>query len=259
MNTDQATMRALDQGGSQAGDIAAGEAKRPVPGDGDVLVRVEASAINPFDLSIVLGHDSPTALAYIPGRDMAGIVESGPAELVGTPVWVTGGEFGSRRDGFHAEYAVLPVAGVRRRPDRLSAAEAASVGVAFTTAWYGLVTVGGLGPGDRVLVTGGAGSVGSAAIQIARWRGASQIQALVLNDEQAQQAAQWGASLATPDAGQLAKRGKGSGPRSAWTPSEARSWMRPWPPWTTRDDSSPSPLPAMGRSPSTFAASTARI
>jgi NADPH:quinone reductase len=58
-------------------------------------------------------------------------------------------------------------------------------------------------------VTGAAGSVGSAAIQIARWRGARQVQALVRDDDEVQQAARWGASLATPDAGQLARRAKG--------------------------------------------------
>jgi NADPH:quinone reductase len=144
----QPAMRAVRQGGSRADDIAVGEAKRPVPGDGDVLVRVEASAINPFDLTIVLGHDAPAPLACIPGRDLAGIIESGAAELVGTPLWATGGEFGSRQDGFHAEYAVLPAAGVRERPGRLSAEQAASVGVAFTTAWHGLIEAGGLGPED---------------------------------------------------------------------------------------------------------------
>jgi len=205
-------MRAVTQGGRRPDDVVVGDVRRPVPGDDEVLIRIEAAAINPFDLSLVLGHDAPTRLDHIPGRDLAGIVESGPPEMVGTKVWATGGELGTRRDGFHAEYTVLPVSGIQPRPDRLTTQEAASVGVAFTTAWYALVDIGCLTPTDRVLVTGGAGAVGSAAIQIARWRRSERIIALVRNDEEATQATQSGATLAVEDLRELGDADEGERP-----------------------------------------------
>jgi NADPH:quinone reductase len=192
-------VRAVRQGGSRVDDIVVEEIPQPLPGDDEALVRVEAAAINPFDLGVVLGHDSPASLDYVPGRDLAGVVESGPTELVESQVWATGGDIGTRRDGFHAEYVVLPVDGIRPRPAGLSADEAASVGGAFTTAWWGLVEAAGLQPLDRVLVTGGAGAVGSAAVQIARCRGSTQIVALVVSEDELRRARRFGASLATKD------------------------------------------------------------
>jgi NADPH:quinone reductase len=79
------------------------------------------------------------------------------------------------------------------------------VGVAFTTAWYGLLERGALRLGDRVLVTGAAGSVGTAAVQIARWAGLSRVGALVFNDGEAETARRYGATLSVSDPARLLK------------------------------------------------------
>jgi NADPH2:quinone reductase len=201
------TMQAVTRGGNEARHVTVTDVDVPTPSDGEVLVRIESSAINPYDLFVVLGHNQPKDLEYIPGRDLAGIVEAGPAALLNTPVWATGGEFGNRRNGFHTEYAVLPAAGVRPRPTNLSVDEAASVGVAYTTAWYALIETGHLAVGDRVLVTGGAGAVGSAAIQIARWKGASEVTSLVRDDAEGSRTLALGAGTYITEPAELSANG----------------------------------------------------
>src|SRR5690606_28708669 len=104
--------------------------------------------------------------------DFAGRVVEGPAEWVGADVWGSGGDLGIARDGTHAEQIVLPAEGVARRPANLTAEEAAAAGVPFTTAWHALVAVGKLAEGEWVIVSGAAGAVGSAAIDIALARDA---------------------------------------------------------------------------------------
>jgi NADPH2:quinone reductase len=205
MESEPETMVAVRHGGATTDQIKVTAGPRPVAREDEVLVRVEASAVNPFDLGIALGRTTPGLLGHIPGRDVAGIVEAGPAELIGRPVWATGGEFGLRRDGFHAEYAVLPATGCGMRPSRLSTEESASVGVAFTTAWYGLIETGAMQLGDRVLISGAAGAVGSAALQLARWSGIELIIALVRNDSEAEVARKYGATMTVQEASLLAK------------------------------------------------------
>jgi len=95
-------------------------------------------------------------------------------------VWGSGGDLGVTRDGTHAEFVVLPRDGVALRPGRLSAEEAAAVGVPFVTAWTALMDLGGLKAGDWVMVSGAAGAVGNAATRIAGWAGAHVV-ALVRN------------------------------------------------------------------------------
>src|SRR5689334_11294973 len=135
-------MLAVKRGGASVGHVAVGEAAEPRPGDGDVLIRMEAAAMNPHDLGITTRHAEPVDLDQIPGRDLVGIVEEGPRSLVGTRVWATGGELGSSRNGFQAELVTLPAAAVRPVPKGLTPEDAATVGVAYTTAWYALVELG---------------------------------------------------------------------------------------------------------------------
>ena len=148
------------------------DVETPVPGDGQVLVKVAAAAINPSDVKNVLGMMAHTTLPRIPGRDFAGTVIEGPPELRGVEVWGTGGELGFTQDGSHAEYLLLPRAAVSPRPTALFPEEAAAAGVSFITAWAALKEAGQITPGDTVAVIGAAGSVGNAAVQIARWQGA---------------------------------------------------------------------------------------
>jgi NADPH:quinone reductase-like Zn-dependent oxidoreductase len=152
------------------------EAPRPNPGPGEVLVRIRAAGVNPVDWKVREGH-MREALAYrmpfVPGWDVSGVVEAtGPNvtqlntgdEVYGYPSVV--------RNGTYAEYAVVPEAELALKPRSVDHVEAASVPMAALTAWQGLFDAGDLRTDQKVLIHGGAGGVGSFAIQLARWRGA---------------------------------------------------------------------------------------
>lgn len=150
----------------------------PVPGESEALVRVRGAGLNPSDVKNVLGRFHDTTLPRTPGRDFAGVVESGPEEWIGREVWGTGSELGFSHDGTHAEYVLIPVSGLTLKPVSLSFALAASCGVPYTTAWNALRR-GGLVVEDRRLVVIGVGAVGSAAIALARILGTTKIVAAV--------------------------------------------------------------------------------
>ena len=143
------------------------EIAAPAIGETTALVRTMAASINPGDVKNVAGAMKQTTLPRTPGRDFAGVVEAGPAEWIGAPVWGTGGDTGFARDGTHAETIAVPVASLRRKPDTLSFDQAASVGVNYMAAWRGLEAAG-LSAGEMVLLIGAAGGVGGAAAQIAQ-------------------------------------------------------------------------------------------
>jgi NADPH:quinone reductase len=109
------------------------------------------------------------------GRDYSGVVIDGPANLVGKEVWGSGGELGIRRDGTHARHLVIDASHVRVKPSTLSLREAGAVGVPFITAFEGFRETGGVREGDIVLVFGGNGKVGQAAVQLATMAGAAQV------------------------------------------------------------------------------------
>jgi NADPH:quinone reductase len=147
------------------------EVPSPVPAEGEVLVRIKASSINPSDVGAVAGlfHSQ---LPMTPGRDFAGVVLDG-GEWSGKQVWGTGAGFGTVRPGAHAEFVALPSSWLSEKPKGLSMEQAAVVGVPYVAAWQSLVEAGRIQKGERLLVTGGSGAVGRAAIQIAHWKGAS--------------------------------------------------------------------------------------
>ncbi|MFF7706757.1 zinc-binding dehydrogenase [Pseudomonas sp. NPDC007930] len=149
----------------------------PVAAAGELLVRVHAAGLNPSDVKNVLGRFPYTTLPRVPGRDFAGVVEQGPAEWVGRAVWGTGKGPGFTRDGAHAEYLTLPAGGVALKPDSLSFEQAASLGVPYTTAWDALER-SGVQAGTRLLVIGGNGAVGQAALALAKARGAEVLAAV---------------------------------------------------------------------------------
>lgn len=165
-------------------ELRVAEVREPQVGPDEVRVRVEAAALNPSDVGSRLGWFPGFPLPRILGRDFAGTVVEGPSDLVGMAVWGSGGDLGFTRDGTHAETIVVPKASVARRPRNLSAEQAAAVGVPFVTAWMAL-ELAGLAAGESILVSGAAGAVGTAAIQLACERGARAI-ALVRNDSQAE-------------------------------------------------------------------------
>ena len=157
----------------KTGDLSAlryVEVPTPTAGANEVLVQIKAAGLNPSDVKNVLGRFPYTTLPRIPGRDFAGVVVEGPQPLIGQEVWGTGRELGFFADGSHAQFVKLPANGVALKPTHLSFAQAASLGVPYTTAWdaleRSLVTAG-----TRLLVIGG-GAVGSAALALAKVRGA---------------------------------------------------------------------------------------
>ena len=150
---------------------------RPVPQAGQVLVRVMASGVNPLDLKIRAGaaEHARHPLPAILGIDLAGVVAAvGPgvsAFRVGDEVYgMTGGVGGVQ--GSLAEYAAVDASLLAPKPAHFSMREAAALPLVFITAWEGLVDRAHVNSGHTVLVQGGAGGVGSIAIQIARAFGA---------------------------------------------------------------------------------------
>ncbi|MGD0667692.1 MAG: zinc-binding alcohol dehydrogenase family protein [Bryobacteraceae bacterium] len=147
------------------------EIEEPRPAADEVLIAVRAAGVNPSDVANLAGRFSQTTLPRTPGRDYAGVVAKGPSELLGKEVWGTGGDLGFTRDGSHAQYVVVPRSAVREKPTMLSMEQAAAVGAPFVTAWLAMVRTAQVTAGETLLVTGSRGAVGSAAVQIARWRG----------------------------------------------------------------------------------------
>ena len=144
----------------------------PAPGGDEVVVEIHAASISPSDTKNIQGRMVGTTLPRTPGRDFAGVVVAGPKNFLGQEVWGSGGDIGFTHDGSHAEKIMVPIAGVRPKPRNLTMAEAASGGVSFIAAYLGLVKVAGVKATDSVVVIGAGGSVGSAVVQIAKWRGA---------------------------------------------------------------------------------------
>lgn len=172
------------------------EVPRPDPEDGEVLVKVRASAVNRSDVLNARGSFPFTTLPRIPGRDFAGVVVEGPQELVGTEVWGTGGgDLGFNRDGPQAEYIALPAGAVVPKPDNLSLEEAGASGLAYVAAGSALIELGRLSKGETVLVTGAAGGVGSAAVMIARWKEADLIIGAVKDESERATAEEAGAGV----------------------------------------------------------------
>lgn len=153
------------------------EIERPRPGPTDVVVLVAGAALNPLDLKIRAGamHDLfPVAFPYTLGTDVSGTVVGVGGEVTG---WAVGDVAVARLDpsagGALAEVAVVPADQLVAAPTSLPLPHAAGIVTTAATAWQALVEVAGLQPGQRVLVHGGAGGVGSFAVQLARRLGAT--------------------------------------------------------------------------------------
>ena len=131
----------------------------PIPGPGQVLVRVHAAALTRGEL------DWPTdRLPAIPSYELSGVVvETGEEIYALTPF---------DRDGVAAEFAVVPKSVLAPKPAALTHVEAAAVPMGGLSAWQALFVHGRLERGERVLVTGASGGVGHLAVQIARSAGA---------------------------------------------------------------------------------------
>jgi len=151
------------------------EVDTPRPGPSQILLRLRAIGVNPVDAA-VRSNRFPTPLEppRIIGSDGAGIVTAVGSDVtavtVGDEVMFTGLGIGSQ--GSYADYAVIATAQAVVKPPSLSFEEAAAMSLVFPTAHYALVHRAHVQSGETVLVQGGAGGVGSAAVQIARALGA---------------------------------------------------------------------------------------
>lgn len=144
------------------------------PGPGEVLVRVRASGVGPWDAWIREGRSAlPQPLPLILGSDISGLVEATGLEVSGfVPGQSVFGVTNPRFTGGYAEFATVEARMIAPKPARLTDAEAASVPVIATTAWQMLFDHAGLQPNQRVLVLGGGGNVGAYAVRLAAWAGA---------------------------------------------------------------------------------------
>jgi NADPH:quinone reductase-like Zn-dependent oxidoreductase len=151
---------------------------KPEPGAGEVLVRVAFAGVNPADCKTrrgMLSRFFDPHFPFVLGFDLAGTVEAVGA---GVTAWQPGDRvFGMSRqgqggNGSYAEYTTAYAAMLARVPDGLALSEAAAMPTAGTTAYGGLVDAGGLRAGQSLLVHGGAGGIGSIAIQVAKASGA---------------------------------------------------------------------------------------
>jgi NADPH:quinone reductase-like Zn-dependent oxidoreductase len=174
----EGTMRAVVQDGYGATDVLRlAQVPRPTIGGSDVLVRVHAAGLDRGTWHLMTGKPYAVRLAVglrrprqpVAGRDVAGtVVAVGPA----VTRFAAGDEVFGIGPGSFAEYAVAPEAKLARKPASLSFEQAAVVPVSAFTALQGLRDVGGVEPGQRVLITGASGGVGSFAVQLAKAFGA---------------------------------------------------------------------------------------
>lgn len=149
----------------------------PTLGPGDVLVRVHASGVSPGELDwngTWLGHDGARRTPpIVPGHEVSGVVDKIGAGAAGVEVGdEVFGVIDFNRDGADAEFVAVRADELVPKPASLTHAQAAAVPLSALTAWQALFDQGDLAPGQRVLVHGGAGGVGTFAVQLARWRGA---------------------------------------------------------------------------------------
>ncbi|MGW4718980.1 NADP-dependent oxidoreductase [Nocardia sp. NPDC004260] len=156
--------------------VVARDIPTPAIGPREVLVRVAGYAANPLDLKIVAGHMHdyfPVEFAYTLGTDLSGTIVAAGDDVNG---WAAGNRVIARLDpsrgGAAAEYAVVPAAQLVRAPATVSLPLAAGLVTAAATAWQALTEVANVEPGQTVLVHGGAGGIGSFAVQFARDLGA---------------------------------------------------------------------------------------
>jgi NADPH2:quinone reductase len=158
---------------------------QPVSGPGEVLVGVEAAAVNYPDVLLVQNrYQMSVPVPFTPGSEFAG-------RVCGLGDGVDGFEIGDLVmgaviTGAFAEFVCVDAAALTRVPDGLDAEAAAAGTVAMRTAYHSLVTIGGLEAGDQVVILGAAGGVGSACVQIA-----TRLGAVVIAAVSTEQRAQW--------------------------------------------------------------------
>ncbi len=155
------------------------DAPKPLPGPGDAIVRVYATAITRTELAWDQTYQNPDGsprIPTIPGHEMSGVIESVPLGVKDLgPGDAVYGLTDFPRDGAAAEYVAVRVANLALKPRSIGHVPSAAVTLSGLTAWQALFTHAGLQPGQKVLIHGGAGGVGTFAVQLAHWKGAQVI------------------------------------------------------------------------------------
>lgn len=153
------------------------EIPKPIPGDNDVLIKVEAAGVNPADWHLLHGEPFPVRLDAglrkpknpVLGADVAGRVAAIGRNVSGFQVdQAVYGDLSASGRGSFAEYVVAPAGAVAAMPDNISFAQAAAVPMAGVTALQGLRDHGQIAAGQKVLINGASGGVGTFAVQLAK-------------------------------------------------------------------------------------------
>lgn len=152
------------------------DVERPEPQSGEVLVKVHVAAVNPADWKIRdgMGEMFGLKLPLILGGDIAGTIEEVGLEVEnfqqGDAVYgmtVSGGFSGA-----YAEYALAKADAIAPKPESIDFEEAAAIPIAALTAWQAMFNLANLSSGQRILIAGASGGVGSMAVQLAKAKGA---------------------------------------------------------------------------------------
>jgi NADPH:quinone reductase-like Zn-dependent oxidoreductase len=159
--------------------LAYEDAPRPIAGPGEVLIRVHATTVNPFDCAARAGYLTGYfnyTFPLIIGTDVSGVIEAvgeGVTDFsAGDIVYARTGVF---RDGANAEYTVAFASDVAKKPQSLDHIHSAALPHVALTAWQGLYELANLSAGQTVLIHAAAGGVGHIAVQLAKLRGAKVI------------------------------------------------------------------------------------
>jgi NADPH:quinone reductase-like Zn-dependent oxidoreductase len=159
--------------------LAYEDAPRPKAGPGEVLIRVHATTVNPFDCAARAGYLTGYfnyTFPLIVGTDVSGVIEEVGEGVTnfsaGDSVYARTGVF---RDGANAEYAVAFASDVAKKPQSLDYVHSAALPHVTLTAWQGLYELANLSAGQTVLIHAAAGGVGHIAVQLAQLRGAKVI------------------------------------------------------------------------------------
>ena len=179
--------------------LVLGDLPDPQPGPGEVRVKVAVSGVNPTDTKLRSGWDGAAEMPFpriVPHQDGAGVIDrvgpGVPPSRAGERVWIWEAQRG-RAFGSCAQYVCVPADNAVPLPEGTSFETGACLGIAGMTAHRCLFQDGGI-QGQTVLVAGGAGAVGQAAIQLAKWAGA-RVVATVSRAEQEKVAREAGADL----------------------------------------------------------------
>ena len=258
-----------DQHGPAESVLRLAEREVPEPGSGEVRIRVAVSGVNPTDWKARSGaYGGGEPVEAVPNQDGAGVVDAvGPdvdGIAVGDRVWVTLAAYERPASGTAQEYTVVPANRVFPLPDNADFALGASVGVPAITAHRALTVAEGgparLAPGALegkvILVAGGAGAVGHAAIQLARWAGATVIATVSTPAKAAYPTAAGAQHVVNYQDADAAAQIRGFAPDGVDVVVEVRS--APTPSWISKycgraAPSRSTPTTATSRSPSTSA------